>query len=139
MKNGGRSMGKPTESSEDSDKMETVSEQPAKKEAEAIKKKTMAPEIRKIIKIGNEIADKRKRPLLLMFYSPASGEIASNDKEYLNDLLSQLGSKKLESLDVILHTMGGHPNAAYLLAHSYVATLESLGLLFRIMHIAVEH
>lgn len=66
-----------------------------------------------------KIINERKRNLLIMYYSTDYGRIDIRDKKIL---YSEFRDKELTpddaeiKLDIILHTYGGDPNAAYLLA-----------------------
>ena len=60
----------------------------------------------------------RQQPLLVLFY-PGDISISEEQIEQLHTLLTQRGLKKskpMESLDVLIHTYGGEPTAAYRLA-----------------------
>jgi len=61
----------------------------------------------------------RRKPLVVMYYPEAFGEINIGDVQDLYDEFRSQGvsrESKLDSLDVLIHTYGGDPNAAYLLA-----------------------
>lgn len=61
----------------------------------------------------------RRKPLLLMYYPDAYGQMDVGDVKDLYDEFRDNGiskERRLPSLDVIIHTFGGNPNAAYLLA-----------------------
>ena len=65
-----------------------------------------------------QIESVRERPLLVMFY-PDDLLIEEEQIEQLHALLKSRGLRKgapLDSLDVLIHTCGGDPTAAYRLA-----------------------
>ncbi|MBI4336798.1 MAG: hypothetical protein HY683_03075 [Chloroflexi bacterium] len=69
-------------------------------------------------KLVEEVAKRREHPLLIFFY-PARASINEDHIELLNDFMRGSGlsrSKPLDSLDVLIHTTGGEPTAAYRLA-----------------------
>ena len=91
----------------------------AKGDAEDSKDKPKADEkdnITKLTEIGQTIATMRGNPLVLIFYPDEGGSIRRNDVYLLENKLN----KKLEGykgkLDVWIHTLGGNPQASYLIA-----------------------
>jgi len=76
--------------------------------------------IRGIIeKLARGIVKSRGNPLLILYYSdfipPGRGRIVRKDIEYLYKVLGEGRKTKIENLDVLLHTYGGEPGAAYLM------------------------
>lgn len=81
-------------------------------------KKTEKEERTKLIKLAAVVAANRKKPLLIMFY-PVHSQISEEQIELLHTALNSGGVKitePLNSLDVLIHTIGGDPVAAYRLA-----------------------
>ncbi len=79
------------------------------------KLKDVIYELKRIDELSEKIVAKRKRPLLLMYYSEdRCGSISDIDLEYLEEILKGVG--KIKDLDVIMHTMGGSVSASYFLA-----------------------
>jgi len=71
-----------------------------------------------LIKLAEAVIASRKKPLLIMFY-PVRSQINEEQIELLHIALNSGGVKiaePLNSLDVLIHTIGGEPVAAYRLA-----------------------
>lgn len=66
-------------------------------------------------KTALKIVNTRKRSLFVMYYPPG-GSITEMDIEQIYDeLKDNVGDEKLDDLDLLLHTLGGSPDAAYLI------------------------
>jgi len=74
--------------------------------------------------LANKIVQKRKRPLLLMFYSPSLGKIVVGDIEYLEQVFNKY--QKIKELDLIIFTKGGDVSTSYFLAQLIRANCEEL-------------
>ena len=58
----------------------------------------------------------RRRPLLVMYYPEIYGHIDDSDVKDLYDEFRENGvsrESQLENLDVMIHTLGGSPNAIF--------------------------
>lgn len=79
----------------------------------------MSDVTKKIDKVAYEILDLRKRHLFVLYYATAGGYIRGEDVKDIYQEARQRGwdgKEYLGKLDVLLHTMGGDPNAAYRIA-----------------------
>lgn len=66
-----------------------------------------------------EFSTKRKTPLCVMYYSDYGGSMNADDIRDLYDEFRERGIDKdhrIEKVDILLHTIGGDPDAAYMLA-----------------------
>lgn len=77
--------------------------------------------IEEIDLLGEKIVEIRKKPLLVLYYPDGyhRAEICDDDIEDINDIFRRFGYtnvKKIERLDVLLHTVGGNPDSAYQIA-----------------------
>ena len=71
-----------------------------------------------LLRLADGVLSTRKQALLVLFY-PGDLSISEEQIEQLHTVLTQRGlskSQPLESLDVLIHTYGGEPTAAYRLA-----------------------
>lgn len=71
-----------------------------------------------LIKLAEVVVANRKKPLLIMFY-PVRSQINEEQIELLHAALNAGGVKiaePLSNLDILIHTIGGEPVAAYRLA-----------------------
>ena len=71
-----------------------------------------------LVDLARSVVNARQHPLLVLFY-PGGLSIAEEQIEQLHTLLTRRGLKRsslLDSLDVLIHTYGGEPTAAYRLA-----------------------
>ncbi|MFW9880797.1 MAG: hypothetical protein ACFFG0_47655 [Candidatus Thorarchaeota archaeon] len=71
-----------------------------------------------IMKVGKDIVSYTKRPLVVMYYCDINGSIFKPDISALFSKLTSEINGKVEEMDVLLHTKGGHPNTAYLLVQT---------------------
>jgi hypothetical protein len=72
--------------------------------------------LQEIDQIASEIVDFRRKPLLVMYYPESDGTIVESDIRDIHDEFRARGWSRGridEELDVVLHTWGGDPNAAY--------------------------
>ncbi|MFA5071567.1 MAG: hypothetical protein WC511_04350 [Candidatus Pacearchaeota archaeon] len=84
-----------------------------------------------LYKKGKEIANARKKPLVLMFYTSGDGGgIDENDLYELETKLDEkLGEQEVSQMDVCIQTTGGDANTSYLLAQlirKYCSSMEIL-------------
>ena len=98
-----------------------------KKKEEIIKKE---PTKKDLLELGNQIANYRKKPLLIMYYCDDAGQIIPYDVKHIySKHLKPNIKESLEELDILLHTMGGHPNSAYLLIQTIRKFAKKINLL----------
>lgn len=72
--------------------------------------------LRKVDQLAAEIRDARNKPLLVLYYPDIGGYVSHLDVRDIHDEFRRRDvsrNRKLKDLDVILHTYGGDPNAAY--------------------------
>lgn len=67
-------------------------------------------------KTALKIVNTRKRSLFVMYYPPGGSILEMDIEQIYDELKDNLGDKKLDDLDLLLHTLGGSPDAAYLIA-----------------------
>lgn len=71
-----------------------------------------------LLELASKVCSDRRRPLLVLFY-PGDLSISEEQIEQLHIVLTQRGLSRghpLDALDVLIHTYGGEPTAAYRLA-----------------------
>jgi hypothetical protein len=70
----------------------------------------------------NTLTKMRKKPVMLVYYPDNYGQILDDDTETLFDQFRNRGfdrnNNTIEELDVLLHTLGGSPDAAYMMART---------------------
>lgn len=72
--------------------------------------------LQKVDDLAQEIIKLRKRPLLVLYYPEAYGNMIEDDVKDVYDEFRREGqnpNKKIDRLDVLLHTWGGDPHTAY--------------------------
>lgn len=64
--------------------------------------------------IAKKIVEIRKKPLLILYYPEDLGTIINDDVHDVYEIIfDKTAGNKIEEMDVILHTNGGNPYAAY--------------------------
>jgi len=66
-------------------------------------------------KIALKIVNIRKRSLFVMYYPPGGSILELDIEQIYDELKDNIGAEKLDDLDLLLHTLGGSPDAAYLI------------------------
>jgi hypothetical protein len=72
--------------------------------------------LQEVDQIANSIVALRKKPLLVLYYPDEDGMVVDIDIRDIYDEFRRRGLHtlaKIESIDVLIHTYGGSPNAAY--------------------------
>ncbi len=77
--------------------------------------------IKEAVLLAKDIVNLRGKPLLVLFYNDeyAEPDISEKDIEIINKEFRKSGytrNNKIEDLDILLHTHGGDPDSAYLIA-----------------------
>jgi hypothetical protein len=75
--------------------------------------------VEELDRLAIEFSVFRRKPFLILYYHEFEGEMREDDVEHICQEIKRRGfhrERKLENLDVLLHTIGGDPHAGYRIA-----------------------
>ena len=86
--------------------------------------------LKKVDSLALEIVNARQKPLFVLYYPESFGLINTEDiSDVYDELRRGLGTTKREKIDVLLHTYGGDPGAAYRIVQSIRSFTKNISVL----------